>query len=310
MQSLPFYARVAAVARRQHGLLTRSQLAHLGLSQKQVRAWTANGRLERMFPGVVRVAGVPKTREQLLLAAVLWGGAHALVSHRSAGELWGFDGVKGNKPEITMPAGELKQSVDIVVHSTRVPMTDRRTRHGIPITTPERTIIDLAGALTAEQLEVAFESARRTRQVTTASVERLLARIGAKGRRGSEAMQQLLTALAHEPAAESALEVLAARMLRASDLPKPRRQASVSAFGRDYRLDFAWPEARVALECDGRKWHEIEADFERDRRRWSAITAATGYRIVWATWRRINASPDQIVGELRRLLRDDHRRAS
>jgi predicted transcriptional regulator of viral defense system len=281
MQSVPLHTRIARVARGQHGLLTRAQLAVLGVSGKQVRAWTASGRLERVTPGVVRVAGVPKTRDQLLRAATLWGGVHALASHRSAGELWGFDGVKAaNQPEITMPAKELKQSADIVVHSTRAAVTDRRVRRGVPTTSPERTLIDLAGSLRPEQLEIAFESARRERHVTTASLERALARVGAKGRRGGEALQQLLATLANEPPCESALEVLTARMLRATDLPKPQRQVPVTAFDRDYRLDFAWPSERVALECDGRKWHEIESDFERDRQRWSAITAATGYRIV------------------------------
>jgi very-short-patch-repair endonuclease len=201
-----------------------------------------------------------------------------------------------------VPLSIKKRCAEVIVHQTRSPLTQRRTRRGVPTTTPERTLIDLAGSLTPEQLEIAFETARRDRHVTTASVERALARIGARGRRGSEPMQQLLATLAPEPPCESALEVLTARMLRASGLPRPERQVSVTAFDADYRLDFAWPDEQVALECDGRKWHEIEADFERDRQRWSAITAATGYRIVWATWQRVSASPDHIVAELRRLL--------
>jgi hypothetical protein len=66
-------------------------------------------------------------------------------------------------------------------------------------------------------------------------------------------MQQLLATLAHEPPCESTLEVLTARMLRAFGLPRPERQVSVEAFEAAYRLDFAWPDAHVALECDGRK---------------------------------------------------------
>lgn len=115
-------------------------------------------------------------------------------------------------------------------------------------------------------------------------------------------MQSLLDALADEPPGESALEVVTARMLCATELPKPHRQLEIAAFGATYRLDFAWPTERVALECDGRKWHEIESAFERDRQRWSAITAATGYRIVWATWRRLNNGPEPIVTALRELF--------
>ena len=74
------------------------------------------------------------------------------------------------------------------------------------------------------------------------------------------------------------------------------------AFAAKYRLDFAWPERLVALECDGRKWHAIETDFERDRHRWSAITAATGYRIVWATWRRVRDEPAALLAQLGQLM--------
>jgi very-short-patch-repair endonuclease len=96
----------------------------------------------------------------------------------------------------------------------------------------------------------------------------------------------------------SAVEVRVARLLRESGLPKPRRQLVVVSDGRRYRLDFAWPEFLVALECDGKKWH----DFERDRRRWSAISAATGYRIVWATWARVRDEPDRLVEEIKQQV--------
>ena len=148
-------------------------------------------------------------------------------------------------------------------------------------------------------MEIALESARRERLVTTASVARALSSAGARGRGGADPLQALLTALGTQPPCESALEVLTARLLRASDLPAPQRQVEVVAFGSAYRLDFAWPAEGVALECDGRKWHEL--DFERDRRRWSAITAQTGYRFVWATWQAVNDTPERIVAELREL---------
>jgi very-short-patch-repair endonuclease len=258
---------------------------------------------------VFRLAGTPTAREQAFAAAVLWGGTHALVSHRAAGEVWDFDGVTAAKPEITVPLSVKKRSPHVVVHRTRVEFGDRRTRRGLPVTTPERTLIDMAGSLRAPQLEIAFESARRERLVTTQSVGRALARMGTQGRDGSDQLQSLLAALDAEPPAESALEVIAARVLRASDLPKPQRQVEVVASGRKYRLDFAWPDARVALECDGRKWHEMQRDFEHDRRRCGAITAETGYRIVWATWGRLQKEPARIVTQIRQLLSEPLRQA-
>jgi very-short-patch-repair endonuclease len=302
MQTVPVATLVAAVAKRQHGAVTRAQLVELGLRQRQIERWVQSGRLERLLPGVFRIAGTPTTREQSVAAAVLWAGPDARASHRSAGQLWGWDGVSAARPEITVPLARIKKSTAVVVHQTRTELADRRTRRGIPITTPERTLIDLAGTLDVAQLEIAFESARRERQVTTASVGRALARVGTQGRSGADELTDLLATLAAEPPCESALEVMAARMLRASDLPTPRRHVGVATFEATYRLDFAWPDRLVALECDGRKWHEIESAFERDRHRWSAITAATGYRIVWATWRRVSERPAQVIAHLRELL--------
>ena len=301
MSTLPLAKQVAAVARQQHGLITNAQLAELKLSRKQIQGWTASGRLDRVLPCVHRLAGAPKSREQAFQAAVLWGGPRSVLSHRAAGELWGFGGLTAARAEITIPVEIRKRSALVVVHQTRVQITDRRMRRGVPVTTPERTLIDLAGSLPASQLEIAFESARRERQVTVASVARTAARIGTQGRAGSDELQRLLALLASEPPCESALEVLTARILRTSGLPKPQRRVEIDAAGSTCRLDFAWPDALVALECDGRKWHEL--DFERDRRRWSAITATTGYRILWATWNRINGQPEQLIAELRSSLR-------
>ena len=300
MQTLPLAAQIAAVAKRQHGVVTRAQLVELGLTLRQVEGWYRSGRVDRLLPSVFRLAGAPSTREQALMAAVLWAGPGAFASHRSAAELWGFDGVKAARPEVTVPLAKIKKSTEVLVHQTRAAIVGR-TRRGIPVTTPERTLIDLSASSSSVQIEVAFESARRERLVTTASVCRNLESAGMRGRHGTSTLNQLVTVLATEPPCESALEVMTARVLRESDLPKPQRQVEIIAGGSTYRLDFAWPAERIALECDGRKWHEI--DFERDRERWSAIAAQTGYRFVWATWRSINDEPERIVAELRQLRR-------
>jgi predicted transcriptional regulator of viral defense system len=172
MSTVPTASQIADIARGQHGLVTHAQLLELKIGRRQIEGWTSTGRLDRVLPGVLRVAGAPKTREQELLGAVLWGGTDSLASHRAAGELWGFDGIRAARPEITIPISTRKRSAEVVVHQTRSPLTQRRTRRGVPTTTPERTLIDLAGSLSPEQLEIAFESARRDRHVTTASVER------------------------------------------------------------------------------------------------------------------------------------------
>jgi hypothetical protein len=90
MATHPIAGRIAAVSKRQHGLVTAAQLVELGVSVRQIEGWRANQRLERVLPGVFRVAGTPTSRDQQFAAAALWGGPRALISHRAGGEVWGF----------------------------------------------------------------------------------------------------------------------------------------------------------------------------------------------------------------------------
>jgi very-short-patch-repair endonuclease len=183
-----------------------------------------------------------------------------------------------------------------VVHRSRhLSWIDRRTVDGIPITSPARTIVDLAGVLGPEALEAAFESARRMGLVSATQLEARFVALGGKGRPGSAKVRALIEAHRAEPALASRLEVRAARLFRASGLPRPMRQhAIVAGDGRRYRLDFAWPGARVAAECDGFAWHGNRLQWKRDRRR-TADIEMLGWRTVFVTWDDVVQRPDQTV---------------
>jgi len=101
--------------------------------------------------------------------------------------------------------------------------------------------------------------------------------------------------------AESRLEVKVARLIRASALPLPERQFEVRAGVRRYRLDFAWPQRRVALEADGRRTHSDAAAFQRDRNRWSAL-AARGWLVLFATWADVTRRPGDLVAQVATAL--------
>jgi very-short-patch-repair endonuclease len=94
-------------------------------------------------------------------------------------------------------------------------------------------------------------------------------------------------------ALESRLEVKLARLLRKSSLPPPERQFPVGRF----RLDFAWPAARIACECDGFEHHGARLAWKRDRRRLAAIEAAD-WRIVQVTWADVTGQPGQTIDRL------------
>jgi hypothetical protein len=188
------------------------------------------------------------------------------------------------------------------VHRTlELSRADVTRADGLCLTSPTRTVIDLAGVLDASALRIAFESARRQRLTTVEQVRGRMNEIGGAGRPGAAKLETLLTALDGRAPSEFPLEVKVAQILEQSDLPQPVPQFDVVTGGRTYRLDFAWPVQRVALECDGRQRHSEDSDFERDRVRWSLL-AAEGWRIVFVTWREAHQRAAEIVERVRHAL--------
>jgi very-short-patch-repair endonuclease len=172
--------------------------------------------------------------------------------------------------------------------------TDVTMRNGLRCTNATRTNIDLATVLDADSLEAAFESARRQGLTTVHAVRERREQLGTQGRRGAHRLLQLLDTLDGTRACESVLEVKVARLLRWSRLPMPVTQYDIYVFGRRYRLDFAWPDWMIALECDGRAFHELE----RDRTRWRHLSAA-GWRVLPVTWNDVTNRWPDVLREIR-----------
>jgi very-short-patch-repair endonuclease len=110
-------------------------------------------------------------------------------------------------------------------------------------------------------------------------------------------LRRLLDQLDPAHPARSTLEVLTRRLLVARGLHDFVRELPLTWNGRTYRYDFAFPDRRVILETNGRRWHDDAADYEYDQEKWS-VPARHGYRIVFATWDKVTRRPDELLGEL------------
>jgi hypothetical protein len=113
----------------------------------------------------------------------------------------------------------------------------------------------------------------------------VLERVGRRGRRGTAALRSVLEECASGARLESRLEHALLDAVRSCALPPPVPQYELTCSdGRRVRLDLAWPEPRIAVEADGRRWHATAEDFERDRTRGNSIAASgwTLYRFGWA----------------------------
>jgi predicted transcriptional regulator of viral defense system len=136
-------ARAAPVFARKYGLLTGEQGRSLGFTRDAIRHRVATCIWVRVLPGVYRLAAVPQSWKQRLLAACLWSGS-GVASHRSAGALYGFDGFRAGLIEITAGLNAAPARTGIVLHrSGQLGPADRTRLHGIPVTTVARTLVDL-----------------------------------------------------------------------------------------------------------------------------------------------------------------------
>jgi very-short-patch-repair endonuclease len=277
---------IAAFAECQRGLVTRRQLLRLRCVPAAIERRVATGRLVRILPAVYRVAGAPADLLQLVHAATLWTDPDGAASHATAAHLLHLASDPPERVDLTVPRERPLRSRVLDVHRTgEWPRIDRVTVDGIPCTSATRTLIDLAGGLDAERLEAMYHAARRLGLTSPAHFEARFARLGGRGRPGSGQLRRLIeTERGSDRALESVLEVKAARLLRRSPLPAPVRQHWVTvAGGGRYRLDFAWPLYRVAVECDSFEWHGNRLRWKRDRRRVAAIEAL-GWRVLFVTW--------------------------
>ncbi|MEJ2187121.1 MAG: DUF559 domain-containing protein [Gemmatimonadota bacterium] len=169
------------------------------------------------------------------------------------------------------------------------------TFHGIPVTTPARTILDLAGALGPRELEGMVAQAERTGLATREEITALAARY--PRRAGTRRLRALL-ARGEDPAfTRSKLEAAVLDMTRTARLPKP--QTNVLLCG--YEVDFFFRGAGVVLEVDGFVYHSSRASFEADRRRDMAMEAE-GYRVIRVTWRQIRKERDAVLARLAQAL--------
>lgn len=274
------------LAQRQYGLVTRAQLRSLGMTDRQITARLASGLLEPVHRGVLRMPAVARSPEQAVLAACLAAGA--VASHRSAAALWGLRGVERPPIDVTVPGQSGRRLAGVVVHrSAGLEAHDVIRRLGIPVTTPGRTLLDL-GAVAPRLVEAAMEDALFRGLVSEAALRRVLDRAGTHGRNGTAVLRDLLDR--REPGrapTESPLEDELVRLLRRHGLPEPVRQHPVAlGAGREARIDLAYPELRLGIEADGRRWHSGRADFERDRARANRL-AAHG-------WTMLRFGPDAI----------------
>lgn len=292
-----FVTRCMALAKRQHNVFGQGQLEETGVTPRTIRRRLAAGDLIALHPRVFTLPGLTLTWKSHLFAACLWS-VDGLASHRSAAAVYGLRGFEARwRPEIVVPRCHLPPRSGVIVHHTdRLPRIDREKQYGIRVTSVERTLLDLGAVCPWNRVAVALDDALHRKLTDLAALDACLQRTARRGRRGCRPLRELIKERVRtERFNTSALETLFFEAAIAHALPAPVPQYEVRRDGHFVaRVDFAWPERRVAVEVDGYEHHGGRDAFERDRARLSEL-AALGWMVIPGTWRQLDESPQTLM---------------
>lgn len=252
--------RIAEIAKRQHGVVSVVQLREAGISDHAVRARVLAGHLHRVYRGVYGVGHLGLSDEGRWYAAVLAAGRgphpdgvsifgywRAAVSHRSAAALWELLPVRDGSVDVVVSGtGGRTVRAGIRIHRSISLLPDAITlRHGIPVTTPRRTIADLRGSGPGRKAGKvpAWQLRKAIRQANVIGLP--IDRKDTADRTRSDLERDFLA------------------ICRRHRLARPEVNVRLDA----YLVDFLWREERLVVETDSYRYHRGEVAFEEDRAR-------------------------------------------
>lgn len=291
---------VAELASRQHGVVAKWQLDRRGVTAGAIRSRLTLGRLHGMHRGVYAVGHRALDQRSRWIAAVLACGPGSWLSHRSAAQLWGLIDWTGSPPEVTRP-GYHRRRDGIRIHRASLPADECGERAGIAVTSPARTLFDLASVVNRGILARALHESEVRGLGDALSLQDLTERHPA-GRGAASLRGVLADADPDRGVTGQELEARFKHLVERAGLPTPRFNAELAAAGRFLEVDCMWARERLVVELDGHAVHRTRRAFEADRER-DRILAVEGWRVLRITWRHLRDEPRSIEAQLRRLLR-------
>ena len=282
------------LASRQEGSVKRSQLIAAGVSRHTIDRQVRAGALHREHRGVYVVghmALAPMAREA---AALLACGRDGVISHRSAAYLWGLLDASPGEVDVTLVGRRCRPKRGVKIRTVGR-LSDIRRKGAIRLTSPARTIVDLAAESDDHELERLIARGREKRLLRDGELEAALARAGK--RHGVARLRALLRTEAGQAMTRSEVERRCRRLLEAARLPQPKVNRRIAG----YEVDFLWPQQRVILEVDTITFHGHRRAFEWDRRKTMALEDA-GYHVIRVTRRQLAEDPYWVIAHIARAL--------
>lgn len=290
------WAALARVARRQHGVVSLSQLTDLGFTVDGVGQLARVGRLHRVHRGVYALGPASLSPPGNRIAAVLACGPGSLLAFRSAGSHLELAANSSSLVDVMTPRQARRRGIR--AHALpALTAADRIVRDGIPCTSVARTLLDLAAAGTTD-VRPALEQAEALGEFDLRAFAEVLERNA--GHRGARRLRDALAAMTGPgPRFRSEFERRFRPICRAAGMGEPLINEVVRLPDGPLEVDYLWPDLRLVVECDGYEFHRSRRDFRNDRRRDRRLAAA-GIHCLRYVWEDLD-DPGRIERELRAI---------
>jgi very-short-patch-repair endonuclease len=282
------------LARAQHGVLARTDLLGLGFSDAGIKHRVASGRLHPVAAGIYAVGRPDLSPHGRWMVAVLACGEGAVLSHRSAAELWGIGFEEKGGIEVSIRRRSRLQRTGIKVRSRpKLPERSVVRRFGIPVTDPTQTLIDLATELKPLRLERAVNQADVHDLVDPETLRRSLDAYA--GMPGAKTLRTMLDRHTFR-LSDSDLEIYFRPLALAAGFPVPLTKRWVLGF----EVDFHFPDHGLIVETDGLRYHRTPSQQARMVKRDQTHTSH-GFRVLRFTHWQIAHAPNEVVAVLGRV---------
>lgn len=289
---------IAEICAHQYGVISLAQLALAGLNDWAVRERARRGRLHRVHRGVYSVAP-PRLLSPAgwAMAAVLAAGDGALLSHGSAAWWWSLTQKSGRWIHLTRPGTAVRRRRGRVVHGqSALTPSDRAVHERMSVTSVARTVFDQAATASRDELSNQLDVAIERQLYHHGDMEALLER--SPRARGGPILRAIFRSWQPPAFTRSGGEKVLHRLIKNSDLPRPR----VNMDFHGYERDFTWPDNGLVVEYDGWDGHKTRTQQEVDRVRDATLTVVN-IRVLRITGLKMHLDPGWVLETIGQALR-------
>jgi Protein of unknown function (DUF559)/Transcriptional regulator, AbiEi antitoxin len=296
-------AELLRFAAEQYGVFSRDDARALDCSDGMLYRLAAKNEIVRVLPRVYRFSSAPTTWTQRAKAGTLYAGEHSWLSHRSSAYQLDMIDRCPSVIEITTTA-VVRSRPGLRIRRVRdMPQSDTRTIRSIPVTNPHRTIVDLSTVLQHEALERLLDDCLFRGIAELGRIQARLDKLGGPGRPSTRSLRELLEVRGNQLAMPlTVLENKFLDVLRLGGIDEPEKQVSVKSDAhKTWRLDFAYPEHKVLIEVDGRRFHAARRRQKNDMRR-DNVMNVRGWTVLRFTWEDVVTEPEYVIAMVRQAL--------